>query len=121
MSMIVKMNKTNATDDLSIPQPLGKMDAYWRAADYLSVGQIYLHDNPLLKQPVKLSRMKPQVVGLWGMTPGSIHEGGELGYSLSLASEHEFPNGWTPFGRYAFASDSGTSMKQTVTIRRAQV
>jgi hypothetical protein len=114
--MTVKRNKTNVTDNLSTPELLGKMDAYWRAADYLSVGQICLHDNPLMKQPVKLSRMKPLVVGHWGPTPGSIHEGGELGYSLSHAFEHEFPNGWTPIGRYAFASDSGASMNQTDTI-----
>lgn len=49
---------------------LHKMDAYWRAANYLSVGQIYLYDNPLLKEPLKLSHVKPMVVGHWGTTPG---------------------------------------------------
>jgi len=49
---------------------LQKMDAYWRAANYLSVGQIYLYDNPLLKEPLKLSHVKPLVVGHWGTTPG---------------------------------------------------
>ncbi|KAA0890610.1 phosphoketolase [Pusillimonas sp. ANT_WB101] len=49
---------------------LNKMDAYWRAANYLSVGQIYLYDNPLLKEPLKLSHVKPLVVGHWGTTPG---------------------------------------------------
>jgi len=49
---------------------LHKMDAYWRAANYLSVGQIYLYDNPLLKEPLKLSHVKPIVVGHWGTTPG---------------------------------------------------
>ena len=49
---------------------LGKMDAYWRAANYLSVGQIYLYDNPLLKKPLELSHVKPLVVGHWGTTPG---------------------------------------------------
>lgn len=49
---------------------LQKMDAYWRAANYLSVGQIYLYDNPLLKQPLALSHVKPLVVGHWGTTPG---------------------------------------------------
>ena len=44
--------------------------AYWRAANYLSVGQIYLYDNPLLKEPLKLSHVKPLVVGHWGTTPG---------------------------------------------------
>jgi hypothetical protein len=41
------------------------MNAYWRAANYLSVGQIYLYDNPLLKEPLKLSHAKPLVVGHW--------------------------------------------------------
>ena len=52
------------------PELLQRMDAYWRAANYLSVGQIYLYDNPLLKQPLKLSHVKPLVVGHWGTTPG---------------------------------------------------
>ncbi len=52
------------------PETLQKMDAYWRAANYLSVGQIYLYDNPLLKEPLKLSHVKPLVVGHWGTTPG---------------------------------------------------
>ena len=52
------------------PELLNKMDAYWRAANYLSVGQIYLYDNPLLKEPLKLSHVKPLVVGHWGTTPG---------------------------------------------------
>jgi xylulose-5-phosphate/fructose-6-phosphate phosphoketolase len=47
-----------------------KIDAYWRAANYLSVGQIYLYDNPLLKQPLQQSHVKPLVVGHWGTTPG---------------------------------------------------
>ncbi len=46
------------------------MDAYWRAANYLSVGQIYLYDNPLLKEPLTLAHVKPLVVGHWGTTPG---------------------------------------------------
>ncbi len=57
------------TETLS-PELLRKMDAYWRAANYLSVGQIYLYDNPLLKEPLKLSHVKPLVVGHWGTTPG---------------------------------------------------
>ena len=52
------------------PELLHKMNAYWRAANYLSVGQIYLYDNPLLKEPLKLSHVKPLVVGHWGTTPG---------------------------------------------------
>jgi len=56
------------TDSMSAE--LRKMDAYWRAANYLAVGQIYLYDNPLLKEPLKLSHVKPLVVGHWGTTPG---------------------------------------------------
>ncbi|HEY9774355.1 MAG TPA: phosphoketolase family protein [Planktothrix sp.] len=49
---------------------LRKIDAYWRAANYLSVGQIYLMDNPLLKQPLELKHIKPRLLGHWGTTPG---------------------------------------------------
>jgi xylulose-5-phosphate/fructose-6-phosphate phosphoketolase len=49
---------------------LHKMDAYWRAANYLSVGQLYLHDNPLLREPLKLSHVKSMLLGHWGTTPG---------------------------------------------------
>jgi len=49
---------------------LRKMDAYWRAANYLSVGQIYLYDNPLLKEPLQLSHVKRMLLGQWGTTPG---------------------------------------------------
>jgi xylulose-5-phosphate/fructose-6-phosphate phosphoketolase len=52
------------------PELLRRMDAYWRAANYVSVGQIYLYDNPLLKEPLKLSHVKPIVVAHWGTTPG---------------------------------------------------
>jgi len=52
------------------PEILQKMDAYWRAANYLSVGQIYLYDNPLLKEPLKQEHVKPLVVGHWGTSPG---------------------------------------------------
>jgi xylulose-5-phosphate/fructose-6-phosphate phosphoketolase len=46
------------------------MHAYWRAANYLSVGQIYLMDNPLLKEPLRLEHVKPRLLGHWGTTPG---------------------------------------------------
>ena len=46
------------------------MDAYWRAANYLSVGQIYLYDNPLLKKPLAKEHVKPRLLGHWGTTPG---------------------------------------------------
>ncbi len=47
-----------------------KLNAYWRAANYLSVGQIYLLDNPLLKEPLSLKHIKPRLLGHWGTTPG---------------------------------------------------
>jgi len=58
------MNKSLSTDQLK------NMDAYWRAANYLSVGQIYLYDNPLLKEPLTLNHIKPRLLGHWGTTPG---------------------------------------------------
>ena len=52
------------------PDLLRKMDAYWRAANYLSVGQIFLYDNPLLKQTLKITDIKHMLLGHWGTTPG---------------------------------------------------
>ena len=59
----------------AIPQPLSgdelrRIDAYWRAANYLSVGQIYLLANPLLREPLTLENVKPRLLGHWGTTPG---------------------------------------------------
>jgi xylulose-5-phosphate/fructose-6-phosphate phosphoketolase len=51
-------------------EELRKMHAYWRAANYLSVGQIYLFKNPLLREPLKLEHIKPRLLGHWGTTPG---------------------------------------------------
>ena len=66
-----------ATHDATTPAvgPLGAeelslIDAYWRAANYLSVGQIYLLDNPLLREPLKPEHAKPRLLGHWGTTPG---------------------------------------------------
>src|SRR6202041_3036890 len=60
---------------LQAQQPLSqelllRMNAYWRAANYLSVGQIYLYDNPLLKRPLTLADVKHMLLGHWGTTPG---------------------------------------------------
>ena len=52
------------------PEELRKMNDYWRAANYLSVGQIYLYANPLLREPLKLEHVKPRLLGHWGTTPG---------------------------------------------------
>ena len=59
----------------TLPGPLSaeqleRIDAYWRAANYLSVGQIYLLDNPLLEAPLSLDHIKPRLLGHWGTTPG---------------------------------------------------
>ena len=51
-------------------EELRTMNAYWRAANYLSVGQIYLYDNPLLKEPLTIEHIKPRLLGHWGTTPG---------------------------------------------------
>lgn len=51
-------------------EELRKIDAYWRAANYLSVGQIYLYDNPLLREPLRPEHIKPRLLGHWGTTPG---------------------------------------------------
>ena len=51
-------------------EELKKIDAYWRAANYLSVGQIYLMDNPLLREPLRKEQIKPRLLGHWGTTPG---------------------------------------------------
>ena len=61
--------------DAPATQPLAAkelrlLDAYWRAANYLSVGQIYLLDNPLLRRPLRLEHVKPRLLGHWGTTPG---------------------------------------------------
>jgi xylulose-5-phosphate/fructose-6-phosphate phosphoketolase len=58
------------TINASLPEPLRLLDAYWRAANYLSVGQIYLLDNPLLAEPLQPSHIKPRLLGHWGTTPG---------------------------------------------------
>jgi len=51
-------------------EQLRLLDAYWRAANYLSVGQIYLLANPLLREPLTLAHVKPRLLGHWGTTPG---------------------------------------------------
>jgi xylulose-5-phosphate/fructose-6-phosphate phosphoketolase len=60
-----ELERTQVTDD-----ELERIDRYWRAANYLSVGQIYLMANPLLKEPLRLEHVKPRLLGHWGTTPG---------------------------------------------------
>ncbi|HXA44646.1 MAG TPA: phosphoketolase family protein [Candidatus Angelobacter sp.] len=66
----MKAKQVNAIHNPLSPDLLKKMDAYWRAANYLSVGQIYLYDNPLLERPLKREHIKPRLLGHWGTTPG---------------------------------------------------
>jgi phosphoketolase len=56
------------------PDLLRGMNAYWRAENYLSIGQIYVYDNPLLKKPLKLEPVKSRLLGHWGTTPGPQSE-----------------------------------------------
>jgi xylulose-5-phosphate/fructose-6-phosphate phosphoketolase len=65
----MKTKQKTSSKTLS-PELLRKLDAYWRAANYLSVGQIYLYDNPLLKKPLALAHIKPRLLGHWGTSPG---------------------------------------------------
>ena len=62
--------KANASTKPLSAEELRRMNAYWRAANYLSVGQIYLYDNPLLREPLKIEHIKPRLLGHWGTTPG---------------------------------------------------
>src|ERR671933_224707 len=93
-----------------VAEELRLLDAYWRAANYLSVGQIYLLDNPLLREPLRPEHIKPRLLGHFGTVPGlnlvyahlnrtirardldAIHEGGELGYSLAHAFGAAYDN-----------------------------
>src|SRR5579871_861797 len=56
--------------EILAPDLVKKMEAWWRAANYLSVGQIYLMDNPLLREPLKREHIKPRLLGHFGTTPG---------------------------------------------------
>src|SRR5215203_5870358 len=63
-------NKPSPNEEPLSPDLLQRIDAWWRAANYLSVGQIYLYDNPLLKKPLTIEHIKPRLLGHWGTTPG---------------------------------------------------
>ena len=67
--MVIMHTSLEQTSPLSA-EALRGMNAYWRAANYLSVGQIYLYDNPLMREPLKLEHVKPRLLGHWGTTPG---------------------------------------------------
>jgi xylulose-5-phosphate/fructose-6-phosphate phosphoketolase len=67
----LSQTQTTPSHELALdPEELRRIDAYWRAANYLSVGQIYLLDNPLLRRPLKLEDIKPRLLGHWGTSPG---------------------------------------------------
>jgi xylulose-5-phosphate/fructose-6-phosphate phosphoketolase len=100
------------------PEMLDKMNRYWRAANYLCIGQIYLFENPLLREPLKAEQIKPRLLGHWGTSPGQnliyIHLN-------RLIKEHDAniiyiagPWAWRPFaqcqllsGRQLYRSASG--------------
>jgi len=65
----LEIKEKETTGPLSSDE-LQKINAYWRAANYLSIGQIYLFDNPLLRTPLKIDHIKPRLLGHWGTTPG---------------------------------------------------
>ena len=67
---VVKTKKKKIKNKPLSKKLLCKMNAYWRAANYLSVGQLYLRDNPLLRVPLELSHVKSMLLGHWGTTPG---------------------------------------------------
>jgi prepilin-type processing-associated H-X9-DG protein len=85
------------------PDMLDKMNAYWRAANYLSVGQIYLYDNPLLREPLTLAHIKPRLLGHWAdfFSSATRHNDGTNvgfvdGHSKWLQATKMTPQMWTP-------------------------
>jgi xylulose-5-phosphate/fructose-6-phosphate phosphoketolase len=66
----VTVTDSTQTTAAGPPLDIGLIDGYWRAANYLSVGQIYLLDNSLLDTPLEPARVKPRLLGHWGTTPG---------------------------------------------------
>jgi xylulose-5-phosphate/fructose-6-phosphate phosphoketolase len=69
-TLLATSSESNASNQPLSEEELRKMHAYWRAANYLSVGQIYLYANPLLREPLKIEHVKPRLLGHWGTTPG---------------------------------------------------
>ena len=100
---------------------LALIDAYWRAANYLSVGQIYLYDNPLLKEPLPSEHVKPRLLGHWGTTPGLnfiyVHLNRVIKqYDLNMiyitGPGHGGPASWpTPIWKEPTASSTRTSRR----------
>ena len=70
LAISTEFSKPSTASESLSPEELRKINAYWRAANYLSVGQIYLLKNPLLREPLKIEHIKPRLLGHWGTTPG---------------------------------------------------
>ena len=92
-------------DDVLSADLLNRMDRWWRAANYLSVGQIYLYDNPLLRQPLTLAHVKPRLLGHWGTTPGlnfvyvhlnRDHQAGATSTCSTSPARDMAGRGWSP-------------------------
>lgn len=66
----MNVHDRSTTPEIPVPASMRLLDAYWRAANYLAVGQIYLLDNPLLTEPLRPEHVKPRLLGHWGTTPG---------------------------------------------------
>ncbi len=67
--MVATPSQTSSIEQALTPEELKKIDAYWRACNYLAVGMIYLRDNPLLKEPLKAEHIKQRLLGHWGSSP----------------------------------------------------
>ncbi len=66
-----ELSRPLKVSDASLSQDmLGRMDRYWNAANYLTIGQIYLQENPLLREPLRPDHIKPRLLGHWGTSPG---------------------------------------------------
>src|SRR5580658_152893 len=70
VTSLLRMLRSKRMDGTLAPDLLQRIDAYWRAANYLAVGQIYLYENPLLREPLSAAHIKPRLLGHWGTTPG---------------------------------------------------
>jgi hypothetical protein len=86
-----KKEKRTMQNEALSPELLKRMDAYWRAANYLSVGQIYIYDNPLLRAPLHLSHVKPTLLGHLLRQNGATGAGGTLCQPLSKSCSENRP------------------------------
>src|SRR6266498_1077862 len=68
--MIPSVADVNSSPNPLASEELHRLDAYWRAVNYVTVGQLYLRDNPLLREPLRIEHIKSLILGHWGTTPG---------------------------------------------------